>query len=84
MRRKQNFNKYKENKDSLEKTKRVQEVAEYQIEDNDVMILSGSYNGMRVSELWEKGPIERDWVINKLWILNDEKVNNIIRKLFCR
>lgn len=84
MRRQQNFNKFKENKESIEKTKRVQEIAEYQVEDGDVVILSGSYNGLRITELWEKGSVERDWIINKLWILGDEEVNKVIRKLLCK
>lgn len=84
MRRQQNFNKFKENKESIEKTKRVQEIAEYQVEDGDVVILSGSYNGLRVTELWKKGSVERDWIVNKLWILGDEEVNKVIRKLLCK
>jgi hypothetical protein len=84
MRRKPNIDKtQKANSESLKATKRVQEIAEYQVVDNDVLILNGPYNGAYVRELWTREAIERDWIINKLWILNDKRVNEIIRTLIC-
>ena len=56
---------------------------DYEILEDDVKFLSGPYAGDLLSELWLKGPNERDWVVNKLWSKNDVQVNEIIKKLAC-
>lgn len=55
----------------------------YEIVDNNIIILSGSYANRGIRELWYIGDAERDYIIEKLWSLGDEKINNIIKSMTC-
>ena len=69
---------------ALEKAKRVQaklKLVEYRVENGDILILSGPYNGKLVSEVWSRGPNERDYIVKNLCMRNDSKVLEVIRGL---
>lgn len=53
----------------------------YEVQGDDVVILSGPYQGRSVNEMWDIGPIERDYIVNHLWFTNDASVVSIINKL---
>lgn len=72
---------------SAEKAKRAQkklEVVEYRVEGDDILILSGKHAGDKVSSIWSKGPLERDYIVKHLWMRQDPKVNQILNRLCCR
>jgi hypothetical protein len=75
----------KRNADSIKITKRQQELAEFQIlkEERDIVFLSGTYVGKKVSEVWQSGAAGRDWIIKSVWSQNNEEVNEIIKQFFC-
>lgn len=56
----------------------------YELIENDIIILNGPYINKSVRELWNIGEAERDYIVNKLWSLGDEKINKIIKDLVCR
>ena len=56
-------------------------LVEYRVEAGDVLILSGQYNGQKVTELWARGENERDYIVKNLCMRNDEAVMQIIRGL---
>ena len=62
---------------------KVSDRIDYEVLEGDLKFLSGPYAGDLLSEIWHKGPNERDWVVNKLWSKNDPVVNEIIKKLSC-
>lgn len=67
-----------------EKAKRAQarlKLVEYRVEGEDVIILSGPYNGQTVSQLWAKGSNERDYIVKHLAMRNDSQVLKVIRGL---
>lgn len=55
----------------------------YEIEEDDIIILSGPYTGRKVRELWPLGPVERDYIVKKLWSTGDEKIVKIINSMTC-
>lgn len=70
-----------------EKARRVQrklDLVEYRVEGDDILLLSGPYVDEHVRDLWERGPVERDWITKHLWFRNDERVNLILNSLCCR
>jgi hypothetical protein len=70
--------------EAMQKAKRAQaqlKLVEYRVENGDVLILSGPYNGKVVSELWAQGPNERDYIVKNLCMRNDSQVLDMIRKL---
>ena len=62
---------------------RSREKAEFRIEANDLLLITGPYAGTRVRELWERGPDERDYVFKSVYINRDPEVQRIIKSLFC-
>lgn len=69
---------------ALEKAKKLQaklKLVEYRIENGDILILSGQYNGQLVSQLWIKGDPERDYIVKNLCMRNDPQVMEVIRGL---
>ena len=56
---------------------------EYEIRNGDIQLMSGPYVGRMVSELFQQGPIERDYIVSKLWFLGDAEVEKIIKDLVC-
>lgn len=59
--------------------KKIEKVM-YRIENDDVLILSGTFSGRLVSELWQVGPDERDYIFMNLVKVNPE-VKKIVAKL---
>jgi hypothetical protein len=57
--------------------------AEFRIEENDLLLLTGPYAGSRVRELWDRGPDERDYIFKSIYINRDSEVQRIIKSLFC-
>lgn len=53
----------------------------YEVKDGDIHILSGTYLGRTVRELWQSGPIERDYIVQRLWFTNDRAVVEVINSL---
>jgi len=69
---------------ALDKAKRVQarlKLVEYRVEGDDVLILSGPYNGQTLKQLWAVGPNERDYIVKNLAMRNDTQVMEVIRSL---
>lgn len=67
-----------------EHAKRAQaqlKLVEYRIENDDVLILSGLYTGRLVTQLWDVGPNERDYIVKHLAMRNDAAIMKIICKL---
>lgn len=72
---------------AAEKARKVQaklDLVKYEIVDDDIKFLSGTYYGRTVKELWYLGSDERDYIISHLWNLHDEQVMSIIRSLTCK
>ena len=69
--------------DKAKRKARKVEKVEYRIEGGDLIILTGKYAGVYVSELFTKGPTERDFVIKHIWFDHDEEAMEIIRSLLC-
>lgn len=65
------------------KAQKVEKV-EYRVEGGDLLILSGKFAGSYVSELFARGPVERDYVIKHVWFDHDEEAMAIIRSLLCK
>ncbi len=66
-----------------EKVQRRAKTVEYRVEDNDILILSGTYIGSTVRQLFSQGPNERDYIIKKIWFGGDSEVVKIINELVC-
>lgn len=69
---------------AMERAKRTQarlKLIEYRVENGDVLILSGPYNGQTLTQLWAVGPNERDYIVKNLGMRNDSKVMEVIRGL---
>lgn len=66
------------------KAQNKSKIIDYKIENDDILILSGPYTGQTVRNLFPIGPIERDYIVNKIWFSNDSKVVEIINSLVCR
>jgi len=68
------------------KTRRAQrpKTIEYCVENDDILLLSGLYNGQYVRELFQKGPAERDYIVKNLWFQHDDEIIKIINSLTCR
>jgi len=62
----------------------VSRTVEYRIEDDDIIFTNDKYVGQKVSDLFYKGSLERDYVIRHLWFGGDNKVLEIINKLVCK
>jgi len=60
------------------------EKVEYQVEGEDIVLLSGPFAGQYVSQLFFEGAEQRDFVVKHLWLSHDEKVMEIIRRFLCR
>jgi hypothetical protein len=67
--------------ESADRLKRSEKVV-YRIEGDDAVILSGDYNGRRISELWLAGSDERDYIFMNL-VRPDPEMKKIIAKM-CR
>jgi len=56
----------------------------YEVRDNDIILLSGKYSNCYVRDLFSRGPIERDYIMDKLWMKGDEAVCAIINSMTCK
>jgi len=56
----------------------------FKVEENDILVLTGPYSGKRISELWLKGPDERDYIFQNLYKTNDVNIQRIISAYFCK
>jgi len=65
------------------RAKRVDQV-KYEIDNNDIVLLSGPYAGKYASQVFTQGVKERDWLIKNLWFTHDADVMAIIRGLLCQ
>ena len=68
-------------KNQQENKPKRKDLVKYAVEQDDVILLNGKYQGYRIRELFEKGPAERDYVAEYLWSLNDVRINRIIRSM---
>ena len=69
---------------AVEKAKRLQaklRLVKYRVENGDILILSGPYNGQLVTQLWARGDNERDYIVKNLCMRNDPEVLAVIRGL---
>jgi hypothetical protein len=62
------------------------EFVKYEITEDgtDVLLLSGQYANERLLDLWVRGPVERDYIVKKLYSTGDEAVINIIHSASCK
>jgi hypothetical protein len=74
---------HRQNAENVKLNKRRQELAEYEILEDDILFLSGLYVGKKLSEVWKISKEARDWVIKSLWALGNEDVNKVIRLYLC-
>lgn len=56
----------------------------YKIENDDILILNGSYAGFWVKAMWLQGPDERDYIIRNIYKKGDPEAVRIIKSLFCK
>lgn len=70
--------------DKAKRKARKVEKVEYRIEGDDLMILTGRFAGTYISELFARGPVERDFVIKHVWFDHDDEAMAIIRSLLCK
>ena len=56
----------------------------YKIEEDDILLLTGSYANKRIKELWFTGPKERDYIYQYLYSCVDPEVQRIIKQFFCK
>ena len=61
--------------------KKKLELVEFCIENDDVLLLSGNYSGQTVRQLWPLGPVERDYIVQKIWFTNNPDAVRIINEL---
>lgn len=69
--------------DKAKRRARKVEKVEYRVEGGDLVILTGRHAGTYVSELFARGPEERDFVIKHVWFDHNEEAMAIIRSLLC-
>lgn len=67
--------------DRVRKYQTKLKLVEYRVEGGDIIILSGPYAGQSATEVFLRGPNERDYVVKNLCMRNDAKVLEIIRSL---
>lgn len=58
-----------------------QKLIEYQIENGDVTILTGIYQGSTLREMFARGPLERDYIVKHLCVRTDPELLQIIGSL---
>ncbi len=66
------------------KRARQVEDVEYELEGEDIRLLSGQYKGILASQLFKTGPQERDYVVKHLWFVHDDQAMSIIRGFLCK
>ena len=66
------------------KQPKVPDKIKYEIDNGDIVLLSGPYAGQYASHVFVAGAEERDWVIKNLWFTHDERVMVIIRGFLCQ
>jgi hypothetical protein len=66
--------------EAKKKKKKIDQIS-YEVKDDDIIILSGQYQGHSVRDLWNVGPLERDYIVNRLWFTNDPEVVKIIHSI---
>lgn len=60
----------------------IPEKISFAIEDGDIIILNGLYQGYRVSELWSsEDPRARDYIMTKIWFQRNPEANLIINRM---
>ena len=65
------------------KMQRKEDKVVFRVEDEDVLILSGQYAGHKVRDLFQKGPLERDYVVKKIWFTGDPQAVKVVNSLVC-
>ena len=56
----------------------------FRIEGDNLMLLSGPYADFWVTDLWNKGPDERDYIYKYVYTSKDLEVKRIVKRLFCQ
>lgn len=56
----------------------------YKIEGDNILMLTGPYSGLRLTELWNRGTTERDYLFRNLYKRGDPEVIRIMKVLFCQ
>lgn len=68
-----------------QKVKSYMKLVEYRVTDeNDIMLITGTYSGRHVRALWLEGSDQRDYIIKQLYRRGDDNVVSILKELFCK
>lgn len=55
----------------------------YQIQGDDIYLLTGPYKDQWVKSLWSESPQGRDYVYQYLYTTKDPELQRIVRQCFC-
>ena len=72
--------------DALHKAKRLRvgwSAPHYQIQGDDIYLLTGPYKDHWVKSLWSDGSQGRDYIYQYLYSSKDSEVQRIVRQCFC-
>ena len=70
--------------EKAEKLRKKYDLVQYQVEDDNIRILSGPYAGFDARSLWFKGPAERDYIVKHIWFSGNREVAAILSSLSCK
>ena len=56
----------------------------YKVEDGNILLLNGPYQGYWVKEMWFQGSDERDYIFKHIYKRGEPEVVKIIKELFCK
>ena len=54
---------------------------EYLAESEDILLLNGPYSGKTLRQIFPEGQEERDYIVKKLWYLNNPQINVVIESM---